>query len=1708
MDIFSRLYGMMEETESSKDLFGKIKEGEVRTKNKELYSQINSSTIKISSYFDKALEKFPSLFENNLESFEDCVDYLENISIPNKCVCAGIIETIPGWRCVDCSKYENAIYCNDCYLNAKDWHKGHKVYYLYRSRGMCDCGDPNSLYLYCREHSGPFKEEKEIEEYIHKNFGKKVVENLRKFFDEFFTEFSKYFVLTSKCELFMEELLDEKFRGNLSEESIKEEDDIKFLKNNFCIVFQNFMLFLRLITKKNLGMLHLIANYFIKNNLQSIKLGDKYMTDHRCIELNHQDIKIYFDTVKKENHFCKCPFLRLFLANYRDDVRLDPKEEEQEFLFSFAHNLSLRTAFCVIYFFLYNQNLYNNNANIEYCRTQFYSEDVLELIAKKTNFIEDSVDLLYKYLLRKIKQKEGKQQNIIKNDLSKNIYLLFGYFTEDIKYYTKPRIRLLMTEKTSFFKKIIDITCLFHNIYEFISIFPHPSFQDKSINNYLYELENTLSKIPGLLNCCLDWNQIDKLKEIYQYIIYKILNQKKEGINQLEENEFSFFISLYRSFGSFMNGFCFNYSFLNDCSIMESIDFFKKNFFESQEQIENFVDIILKDYCKLFGFLVGCKNGFFKYYDRSEINFPIYTGFNFYKNDFTLLKYLFVLSEKERDINSYIRLSNIENVYSTFDNIFNLGKIIEKDLNNESIQEEPQENNNFEGFNFQNIENTQDPERSLHFLRLILNDRFKKNDKSQDEFNIIMQWEILLEFIIFILKDDSSCYWSLINIYDEILSSKTRADLFENIRNNKYAVEDLKNVLKEKLILNILSQENLIDKHNLEKNIDCYLLILFEENNIYNQTLDELTYNKINGETKLFYLKDEYLKYLDCNYFVNLKNKSAAQKYILNFKKDVVKTYNYYYYNQSKLTFDFFEKVYEKVLLSKDNLDLIIKIVEKLINNERVMKYLDKKSIRNSLLPIILNYLLMFSVINTKSFIEFKLANKTSINKIYEILLTFVKKNDKNDDIDKDLEDHINEVLNKMNLYQLIYDSYGGDLSNLAQFDYNTNILEQLKNKSSDMKDVNNISDEKAFIDEKKQKAKNTKEKLKLAMKMKTNTFMKKIESSEEMIKAIDEHINDLENMKNKDDEIMCFYCRNSIKLNSFEEPYGKLGLNIRDLFYINTIKATLREEFSKLKLNDKNNAIYSEIIETIDAQKFFRITSCGHYFHYSCFTEGYKKNMNNKFNCPLCLKEQNILIVPLTLFHDKFCFLKSEKFDELFKEEKENKKEEKKESYEGIDSFYNPVIEFLSSINMLKNNIQNYSTMLDDIYPYYQAYLNYFENIFYTEGTTFHKQQQIDNIKNLILSMRLMIHYSKDFNKIEIVKFIKETLFKLANGPEEAQYLYNYNDTYMHYINLFEKITLSLQILFDYKEFKGTFKYILYIFLPYFCFGFYLKKLMIEKINYKQSEEQFKQKLNFNEFKKYLKDENTPIIKYLNPFLKKFCFIKLISDYQNKNLDIINNFNEFSFNSILTLIDMEDLVKLLTNNEPSINDIINKLPKTFNPNDTFHILFSSVLNFDKVLNSIIENFKNNNSGEEYEITKELIIQFTPPKFNFIHFDKKIFDFIEKFIGKQCVVCKNIPKHSFLCLICGEKVCNPEDNDHFYLHMDKCSDKYCIFVDMNNMKLKYTDIFERQNKLYPIYVNKAGTGPKGYEISNDFNLSEETLKTVIKNYVTKDFYFK
>ena len=1698
-------------------LFQNIKNEELSSDKNELFNLINTKTKEIYSFLDDSIKSFHKLFNEELKDFDDCVKYLEKKAIPNNCICAGVIDNIPGWRCVECSKYENAIYCNDCYIKTKDAHKNHKVLFLFSSSGMCDCGDPDSLTTFCPDHTGPLSDQKQIDEYISKSFEKEILDKLKSFFDVFFLRFSEYLILTEKCEYFYKDSEDE-----LDESSPIDKKDVIYLKDNFAVVFQNMIHFLRLISQKNLGMLNIIANYFLKSHLEFQKLGNEYYTTHRCLKITGNDIKLSYEN--KQSHICECPFFRLFMSNYRDNIKSNANENE-EFLLSFAHNLPLRTSYCVIFFAIYKEAILNNNEDILFNRHQFYLEDITHLIAEKTHLIEESFDILYDYFFKvfkspKTKNDYGNLNELILNNLGYKMFLM----RTDTKYFSKPQVKKLMTAKTSIMKKVIDMICLIHNENEFKSIVPHPQFQNKGISSQLIELEIKLLDVVQEIDIYIEWEKIDFIKDFLSYLIKKILNQEKEGIKQLKDDEFSFHLGLYRCFGIIMNAFCFNYSFNKNCSLMDSVKYFKDNFFESKEEVEKFINIILKDYFKFLGFIAGAKNNYFNYYE----SLSGYSNFYFLSKimctmDFSLLKYLFVMKEESIELEYFLQSSNVEEVYSSFKNSFileNKGKVIEEDKQVKAPDEKGKSNNNettiestneinenpIFGFNpnlIQILRNNFNRQINANLInQLIFNNNIRrspKEEKASDETNIIMQWRLLLEILIVFMKDDSCPYSNLMKSYEETISSKTKADLFNKVRNNKLAMEDLGNILKEKLIHEIIAEGNLIDLKKISKNFDKYLEVVFEEDNKFNEVLDELTYNKMNGDIKMFYLKDSYLKYLDINYYLSFKNKSNAQRYILDFKKDIIKSYNNYYYKPSKLTFDFYEMIYEKVFLCKKNLELMIKIIEKLFSEQKITEYLDIKSVRSSLLPIMLNYFSMFAVINTKAFIEFKMENQNLIDNLCKSLSNCVENNKDNHIIEKDLEDNVNEVISQLNRHQIIINSLNGDLSKLEKYNYNTDLenITQNNKKDSNINSINLVNDNNSTkIDEdKKNKSKNMKSKFKNLMLKKANLFMEKVSSNTEIVKEINDHNKNEE--KNSNDEIMCFFCRNPIKLNSFEVPYGKIGLQIDDSFYSNSVRATIRTELDKLTNKENRTIIYNKILDNFYNDLNNRIISCGHYFHLSCFIEGCSKH-EDQFVCPLCLRNQNILIPPLNNFKQKYSFLKSENFDAIFKGQvNENNNNENDNDAKLFDKI---VEEFLNRLEAKKDHT-NYSSFLEIIYPYYKSYFNFLENIFYMDGTTFHKYQQIDTFQNFILLLRFLIN-TNNIDKTQLVDYIKTNLCNLVKGPGDDQYIYNNGN----YVDLFQKILLSLSILFDYDEMKNIFKYIILIFLPYFNFGFYYRSIMFKKENDNMKTFDFNEKMDIKELEKYVIDENQKLLDYFNNFLKKFLIVKLLTDFTNKNECIINAFKELSTKNLISFLEMDDLFKFLPSEEIKLSDIINNLSKIFNENEIFYRILGGSFNYDNVVNSLFSNVIK--FSKEQSITNlELIIQFVPIKFGFTYLDNNIFDWIQRNLGKECDICHKPSKYSFICLICGNKVCHSRTRMFdITLHTKKCGGKYCLFVDMDNMKVYVWSNNQQFQKLSSIYVNKAGIGPSGLQFDNRFNLSTEKVSTIMKSYACIDFH--
>ena len=120
--------------------------------------------------------------------------------------------------------------------------------------------------------------------------------------------------------------------------------------------------------------------------------------------------------------------------------------------------------------------------------------------------------------------------------------------------------------------------------------------------------------------------------------------------------------------------------------------------------------------------------------------------------------------------------------------------------------------------------------------------------------------------IITILKNDSTLITEILKFYDETISLKTKNALFEKIKKNKYLMHDIRYILKQTLIQNIIANGNLMDLDQIQKTIDKFYSHIFSQKD-FMEILDEIASNKINEDKKQFFIKDSAFKFLDMNYY-------------------------------------------------------------------------------------------------------------------------------------------------------------------------------------------------------------------------------------------------------------------------------------------------------------------------------------------------------------------------------------------------------------------------------------------------------------------------------------------------------------------------------------------------------------------------------------------------------------------------------------------------------------------------------------------------------------------------------------------------------------------------------------------------------------------------------------------------------------------------
>ena len=1437
-------------------------------------------------------------------------------------------------------------------------------------------------------------------------------------------------------------------------------------------------------------MLQLVASYLVKNFFQENNLEDKYMTTHTCIKLENNDIQIKYkksaqekvNRINGERHKCECPFIRLLISNWRDSIHpFKVSNQNIKFLLSLTQNSELKNVIGIIYLFLYNEISLNNNTNINSFSNIFFVDDKLDLIVKKTKIFEEHYEFLYHYLYKfKNRNNISNIMETIRKEINfKNIKNLIKVLFLDSLYFTSEIISLI--DINNIIKKIIDCCCLIHNQMAVKLKKIDSTLMENIITDDLIKAEIYLLYLfTNIIFIFIQYGNNEMIKDIFNYFINIILNNK--NIDTLEKKECSIHLTLYRSFGIFLNVFCFNYSLKNNVSIKDALQFVKNEFFRSEGEMQKIIDIILDSYYRMLGFIIGTGNNYFRYYNKN-VSYYYYLYFNtpkIYSKDYLLIKFLFVLSERKINLEKILRTENFENSYTFFNKIFEFDEGI----------------NHSESFIKQN---------SINYTDFTL---VKFNN---DEISHSIYWFRFIQIIISIIKNDSIPFLEILDFSNDYIPFSLKKQFFNSIKENKLIMAEYRNILYEKIILLFAQKKNQLSYDELKKTIYLDFSNLINEKE-FEDILDYFCLFQIKNKKIIFSLKDSSFQYLDLNYYTSPNYISNVYSFILTLKKEV---YNNYNFISSKISLDFNLSAYENVLLNIENIYFFIKILDVLIffSNEKTEK--DSKNIGNLLLPIILNYLSLFASINSEPFIIFKLENLNLMHKIFKTLSKLSNHISDNNFFDNNLIYYIQYVIMELYSHKKKNEKYHGDLDELNDEDYFFNN----NNKTCKIYDSHNNEGETEVMEFNTETDKIIAEEnsgMRLSKFLYNNRRLTTNNLSNNKIRITDS--NDDNYLKGSktiyevaNDKIFCDSCKKEIKIKENNKTYSKIGKILKNSFYVNSFNSTARLVLNRFKENNSE-------IKDIDMDFLINnknclkgensiIIICGHNFHFSCLKKIWQKGVK----CIKCNFSGNIIIP--SLINCRIGNINSYKFYDIIKRNFEKKKSSKIKHVKGFEDCHKIIIKFLEEITEIKiemSKILDYNNFFEKVFTKFQSYFNYFINLFYHNQSAQYKENVLFIIQNLILSIRYLININF-FNINDIVYSIHNMIKELIKGPDINQ---NIIESYenLYYNNIIDKLLFSFLILMDRNEIINSFEFIINWTLPYLSLWSYLRHLIVENKFYYLNNEGENEKININEFNQFLLDKNKELNHLLLLFFEKLFIVKILSIHYNNYENCIKEVDNGDIN-ILTLEDF--LYKL---NLGNLSSIFNKNNNEIKFIEIFAQLSNSLLNkdylseddnivvdYNKIFNYSIYNIKNIKQ-KAGKVRSEILVQFIPWKFNLIYINDNIFDFLENYLNTKCFYCNKKERYSYICLICGKKFCYPGKCNMEKKHIKECEGNKGIFLNISNFEIiVFNNSNEKDKKYYTLFIDNYDLGPGEDKISNQYFLKEKSLEDSYDYFISIDW---
>ena len=1692
----------------------------------------------------------------NLKSNEELAKMFKLLELDTHSICASPMSQVGGWRCTDCVDNENTVFCQDCWSQMKEKHVGHNIVFLKDVNGTCDCGDHNCIdkEYFCPKHKGIFQSDALIKKYIQTTIGHNLPLKLTAVNQTMFDNMAKY----------------------INKAVNENKTDTTEFSNNI----KEFIDCFGMLCEMSSACCFIMADLLLKKYPFKVK--------HICLDFDDEKGKMIKES--SEGHECTCPFIRYILEFFPG--------KRDSLMYKLIRNYKLKKAIGLYFFLFYNDFFKKMITDFEDLSVQIIFNDVIKLACNIPGLVDsifENIIEIFNIFIR------GDQENNINTSecvLSKTLGFLDNYqkfelmklttimIKCDAIYFLKPVALDYLSNNTNIVLRLIDLLSIFHNFNPIKVIFPRPTTnQDFKYNMDLLEIEKNLLEIYSTSISIFNFDNNDSVKEIFNYFS-KLIQEKIK--NELNENEYSFHITLYRAFSIFLNRYCFHEANKNNTNIFKSLNNVNNimpDFIKCSEEM-------IKSVYKVFGFITACYEGFFSYYggDMKQYEYLYYYYPQFINRDFCLLKYLLSLKENAKYLgfNEILKLCQVENSYKPIeDYILKTDKVVSPDL--------------------------------------WLNDDNKQYLKFSSK---------ILFIILSLLRNNTSLIWNLSSSYEALQSNKIKDKLIEDI-----LTKDKNNFIeltKELIINQILIKENLAYFTDITDNIFLCLKDFFGEKSI-TELIISLTNKTLTKDKKAkFSLKDELLYYLDLNYIIYPGHKSKAEKYISDFKSKLVSIFNIHFYPVNKFESRLTQENYNQLYFNEKNFDFLFQFTTFILTQKGY------EILNEYFLSVLLNYLSTFLCLDNDHFMFLRENLKT--NQIIQVL----KNNNLNDEVKKSYCKFIEEKFKELGTsnssdstdLNLKKEKSDSSVNNVQPVRKSTKITMKERMKNKFQKKNENLMVKLGVNDIVVEEVKQCGESCIICHKpieqdditkpygligdflcdhYVSNAFFQTIRKEYRKYYDIDLTLPHFDRLYGQpldrrsvriiscnhyihfscyfeqfmDSDLMkslsvfsCPLCHRLSEtcvpmVNHYTEEQTKGYFKGYDFNYIFDIGKQKFEENEKLEeerkkvlgeMGDKN--LSDSIDKSIESDKSVeeeKKEEPEKETEKEEKKEGHEKETEKKEEPKIeeskkeeLKNEEGKKDEPKNGEEKKEEFKKVDEKKEEKKEEpekeKETKEELKKEEHkkeeekkdipekeeeikekEKLDEtkeedekkeetdkneelkdnieeenrvineeaelfrkeypdFVNACKHFLEGFIGIRAYIRNLN--LEDknsrkvISKYYTTlsfqlkdFLTYLDNI---EEKNF----SINLWKNFMLSMRLMLKLDiimKDNYFMRLFQIIRE--FKLFQFENPIEYIIQLDGMKSKTC----EILLLLSFFFDYEQIEGFEKYIIYMLLPIYAFGFFLKIIYIIN-HFRFNEEVFLKHFRLEEMYDYFKHDPslnliiTQIVKqltYNKAIMSKNIDTDKLSMELNDNLDLLNLSSLKGKSLLETLDELEKLIEADKSNE-KMKHLYDNLKMDFNYKETFKKLLDA----------------HKNSGELDEIlSPSLFGSCLPIIFRFITLPEFAIDFEYKCYNLPCQVCKVKGKRSLICLDCGKKVCDSrrclstfqgQPLPGFMAHTKICGGGRSAFLQTDDCSVLFVSYKVVFRKFVPLYVNEFGEGVNKRTFGKEFKLSQEEVKKALK----------